>query len=427
MHAAAPPRARSAASPRVAARSCSAAAARRARPAAPRRRACGRAGAGSRAAAGRGGSVAGDTSERARRGPSTPTLAVARQPLEDRAQPLGCCMAHRARVIALRIDAHSDVASCANLGHILRKNERDRARDRKPAGGLAQRRRHARRRSRPSSPPPGARVAVIGCGTSLLHRPGRAATLRESLRPRRDATRSWPPRCRTGRSYDVVRRDLPLRHDDRGRARARGAARRARRSLAIIGRRRTPVVAGRARRRSCSPSPTRRRSCRRGSRRPRSPCCARTSGESLDTAIADAEAAARAPRLPIGPLRLRAVRLPRHGLDGRDWRTRPPSSSARRPAPGPRRIRRWSTGTGRSASPATARSCGCWARSTPDLADDIRTTGATVIESTADPMAELVHDPADGRGARRVPRASTPTGRDTSPDRWCSHESAIAA
>jgi fructoselysine-6-P-deglycase FrlB-like protein len=235
-----------------------------------------------------------------------------------------------------------------------------------------------------SLPADGSRVAFIGCGTSyyIAHA---AATLRESLgRGESDAlVASEMPQ---GRSYNLVVA-ISRSGTTTEVVRALEALPAGSRSLAISTDGTTPVVLASSDAillpfaDEASIVQTRFATTALALLRAHA-------GQSLDTAIADAEAAVSAAP-PIDPSDFEQFVFLGTG---------------------------WTVGLAGEAALKIRESAGAWAEAypameyrhgpisvagnrtlvwllgevEPDLADDIRTTGATVIESTADPMAELV-------------------------------------
>ena len=94
------------------------------------------------------------------------------------------------------------VLHLAHLTHILRRSERDVARDRKPAGTLGKGRRHGCRGRRQAAR---ARAACRDhrLRDLVLHRPGGGRNTR-AARASAKPTRSWHRRCRAPRHYDLV-------------------------------------------------------------------------------------------------------------------------------------------------------------------------------------------------------------------------------
>ncbi len=233
-------------------------------------------------------------------------------------------------------------------------------------------------------PAAGERVAVIGCGTSWFMAMAYAA-LREGHG--QGITDAWTP--------DQLPRDPRLRPDrghhaigdddggaGRARARPRPHPERGHHGRAGRGReRRGPNHRARVRGRAVGgPDPL------------------RDHGPGVAAGIAGADdGAARgrrgggargAPGRPPGDRR----RSPSWAPAGRSgWPTRRRSSCARRRRHGPRRIRRSSTATARSAS--RSQGATVWMFGTPPdgLAADVAATGATFVTSGAlDPMAHLI-------------------------------------
>ena len=266
---------------------------------------------------------------------------------------------------------------------------------RSPVSRVLARGRAARRRGRGGAlPRPGERVAVVGCGTSLVHGPGvrrRCARRAGTARP----TRSPPPRssstAATTRSSRSPARAPPPRCSSSSTACRRGADRRDHRRPGA------PLVGRGRRRRSRCRSPTSARSCRPASPPPRSRSCAPPR---------------RGPRRGVGrrggargppPPRRRApthAHLPRARLDGRARRTRRRSSCARPRWRGPRRTRPWSTATARSRSPTPAALVWLLGDAPGGLAADVAATGAPVVAA---------------RTATRWPSSCASSG---SPSRW---------
>ena len=126
------------------------------------------------------------------------------------------------------------------------RNERHDRRDPQPARAVGARGGARPRTSHGILPPPGANVAVIGCGTSWFMAQAYAALREGCGHGRTDAFAASEMPSRPVRRR---RRALALGHDDRGRARAR-CARRARARSPITAVPDTPVAVRRRRRRA---------------------------------------------------------------------------------------------------------------------------------------------------------------------------------
>ena len=279
-------------------------------------------------------------------------------------------------------------------------------------GGRAGRRRTRRPAAPRASGSPSSAAARRG---SWRRRTRRCARRPATARPTRSRRPSSPPAAAT-----TGCRDHPLRHHHRG----AGAARRAARTDA-----RPPSSSATRRPRRSSWPP------------PRSPCAFADEQSVVQTRFATTALAllrahlgeTRRPRspptprsrvrapLPIDPATHRAVHLPRLRLDGRAG----PRGRAEVPRggqlSGPRRTRRWSTGTARSRSPGRAgwsgRSASCptgWPRTWPTGAlraqphhGCARCWAAGRRPTPVDPMADL--DPAPSGSRSRWPPAGAST------------------
>ena len=196
----------------------------------------------------------------------------------------------------------------------------------------------------------GARVARGRLRHVALHRPGlRRRSGRRPATARRTPSRppSSRPAARTTRVLAISRSGTTTEVLDA----VAGIGERMP-TVAITRGRREPARAGGRAASCCCRSPTSARSSRPGSPRRRS---------SLLRAHLGIDPAPRPPRpsdvlerpLPIDPGAASSASTSSAGAGRSGWRTRRRSSCARRPAPGARRTRRWSTGTGRSPSPTS--------------------------------------------------------------------------
>ena len=268
--------------------------------------------------------------------------------------------------------------------------------------GRVGRRGRAGGRSADVLPPPGARVCVVGCGTSLFVAQAYAA-LREARRPRLDRR---VRRVRAAHRAPLRRagRDLALGHDDRG-ACTRSASDVADRTLAITADGGRP--GGRARR-----------------RRDRAPVRRRAVGRADPLRHRRAHAAARAGRSPARPpprppprARARgaaAGRDPAASSSGRSSAAAGPSAS---PSEAALKLRECAAGVDRGLPAvrvppradqhrrAGARDLAARRRSTPRSPTSCARTGATVVARRARPARRPRARRSAPRSRSRGPRA----------------------
>ena len=260
-------------------------------------------------------------------------------------------------------------------------------------------------------PPPGADLAVVGCGTSWFVAQAYTAAREAAGQGRSDPfTASEFPHARTyshvlaisrsGTTSEVeaLLRELPGEHDlDRDHRRRRLAVRAgcdAPRAARL--RRRGSVVQTRFATTALA-------------------LLRAALGHDVAAAAAHAERALTMP-LPLDPSAIEQISF--LGAAGPSaWPTRRRSSAARRPSCGPRRTRPWSTVTDPSASRSRGRAVWPFGPLPPGLADQIHATGATLVDARPRPhgLARRWHSGSPWPPPRRA--ASTPTCRATSPVR----------
>ena len=205
-------------------------------------------------------------------------------------------------------------------------------------------------------PAPGERVAVVGCGTSSFiaqcYAVAReAAGLGETDAFAASEMQGWPPVRPGGDAVPVqsttteILRLLDVLGDRQP-------------TVAITADARTPISSAADAIRSRWTSPTSGRWSRPGSPPRNWRCCSRPIGTDLGPVAAAAERVLAGP-LPEVLTRGLPVHLPRHRVDRRPGQ-RGGVDCASRLGCGRSRIRRWSTGTGRSRSPDPGAWCGCW-------------------------------------------------------------------
>ena len=181
------------------------------------------------------------------------------------------------------------------------------------------------------------------------------------------------------------RRDDAIRDNHRGDPAAGGVA--GPHSTVAHNRRPRPPRSSRARR-SRWTSPTSGRWCRPASPRPRSRCGVRIWARTSMRRSTDARRELSR-KLPAGSSG--AISSPSSATAGPSaWPTRRHSSYERRLGRGPRPIRRWSSGTGRSASWTSGRRCGYSVRPRPDWSMRSPQPARSSSSQTVDPMADLV-------------------------------------
>ena len=153
-----------------------------------------------------------------------------------------------------------------------------------------------------------------------------------------------------------------------------------------------PVGRPRPTTRSSSTSPTSSPSCRRVFATTALMLLRGSLGETLDPVIAQARGRARRRRPRSAPASSDAEQFT---FLGQGWAygiaLEAGAEDARgRPGCGPRRTRRWSTGTARSRSPQPGRAVWVFGEPVDGIVDDIAATGATLVDDDLDPVADLV-------------------------------------